>query len=537
MSRRRSRRRVPGRNTGSRARAAAACLGLALVACGPESPSGDIPAQGRPPDILWIVWDTVRADRLSLYGYGRPTTPKLAAFARNARVFDDVVSAASTTVPSHASMFTGLLPSQHGADDQSRWLDDRYTTLAERLSEAGYQTYLWSSNPHVSSADNFQQGFDHEAHPWDPRYREEALRIVREKVRGDRSSELGHRLGQEDVGSWAIKAAGVLAERDLVEWLSTRDRERPWFAFVNYMEAHRPYVPPRRYRERSMSAPQIEASYRLDRSWRAIWAYTFRLRDYSDPELDLTARTYEASLMELDDLFASLLGSLSENGVLDGTVVIVTADHGELLGEHHMLDHQYALYAPLTRVPLVVRDPTRLEPGRDPRPVQSYDLFPTLLEIAGLESPSPSPSDSPAQSLLHPENARVRFAEYPAPFLDPIELIRRQHPDWDPTPFARRLRAVYDGPYELIQGEDGRHELYHLGRDPQETRDLSTAEPETTQRLLGEIEARFAGLSRPPADAGAAPQPSEEQRRLLEGLGYVVDPAADPETGEASPRD
>ncbi len=117
---------------------------LAALGCPPPAP----PA---PPNILWVVWDTVRADHLSLYGYERETTPRLDAWAAGARVFDDVRSVASYTLPSHASMFTGLLPSEHCTHNDHKRLDDRYTTLAELLREAGYQTFLFSSNPHVSA--------------------------------------------------------------------------------------------------------------------------------------------------------------------------------------------------------------------------------------------------------------------------------------------------------------------------------------------------------------------------------------------------
>ncbi|MFP6578376.1 MAG: sulfatase-like hydrolase/transferase, partial [Myxococcota bacterium] len=142
--------------------AAFAAFGCGTGDCGPPS-SGD----ARAPNILWVVWDTVRADRMSLYGHSVETTPELDRWARGARVYRDVVSAASTTEPAHASMFTGLYPSQHGTDADHRWLSEDFDTLAERLSSAGYRTYLWSANPSISADENFHQGFDRVEHPWD----------------------------------------------------------------------------------------------------------------------------------------------------------------------------------------------------------------------------------------------------------------------------------------------------------------------------------------------------------------------------------
>jgi len=110
------------------------------------------------PNVLWILWDTVRADRLSLYGYEKPTTPFLEQWARDALVFEDCLSTANYTVPAHASFFTGLLTSQHGAQNGRLYLDDEFTTIAEVLQSAGYRTYLYSANPHIAAEENFDQG-------------------------------------------------------------------------------------------------------------------------------------------------------------------------------------------------------------------------------------------------------------------------------------------------------------------------------------------------------------------------------------------
>src|SRR5262249_54878468 len=151
---------------------AVAALGLLAPGCR----SGAGPAR---PNILLIVWDTVRADHLSLYGHSRPTTPRLDAFARSARVFDDCVSVASTTAPAHASMFTGLLPVEHGLANQGPRMGDGFVTLAETLRAVGYRTYLFSENPHLSESSGLTQGFEVAEYPWSLAYMLEAARIVR----------------------------------------------------------------------------------------------------------------------------------------------------------------------------------------------------------------------------------------------------------------------------------------------------------------------------------------------------------------------
>ncbi|MCP3964239.1 MAG: sulfatase-like hydrolase/transferase [bacterium] len=172
-----------------------------------------------PPNILWVVWDTVRADRLSLMGHTRATTPRLDAWAKGARVFENCLSTASSTLPSHASMFTGLLPSEHGANNHHRFLLDRFQTVAELLADRGYRTYLFAANPHVTRDTNLTQGFEAEEHPWSPGYEERALDILRRKVSPrDRSSELPRRLGSGDLGPWQVKATGALARQGLEAW-------------------------------------------------------------------------------------------------------------------------------------------------------------------------------------------------------------------------------------------------------------------------------------------------------------------------------
>ncbi len=475
------------------------------------------------PNIIWIVWDTVRADRMSLYGHGQPTTPFLEKWARGARVFDNCVSISATTVPSHASMFTGLLPTEHGADNIHCSLADGFTTVAELLSRSGYRTYLFAANPYISKDFNFAQGFDRAEKPTDPKYFQDALRITRSKVHPqDRSHNLTRRIqavldGKN--GAWPLKACGELAQRGLEEWLADSDSDRPFFAFLNYMEAHRPYIPAETYRRRMMTPQQVAASYQVDRTWDRIWSYTFGLGDYSRQDLELTAATYDAGVAELDALLEKLLTSLESAGRLDNTVVILTADHGEQLGEHHMLDHQYSLYEALLDVPLVIHYPKAFEPGRDGRPVMNLDLFPTVLELAGVDPPAGS--GHPGVSLTAPSENRTRLAEYPMPLERPIDNIAEKHPEWDPARWQRKLRAWYDGPYKYIWASDGRHELYDLTADPRELRNLAVRHADVAQRLQSKMDQAVEGLAPPPVQGPARSTMPEDVRRRLGTLGYV----------------
>jgi arylsulfatase A-like enzyme len=296
------------------------------------------PPQSRP-NVLVVLWDTARADRLSLYGHERPTTPHLDAFAEGGRVYEDAIASASSTVPTHASLFTGLLPSEHGANSSHQWLEDRFDTLAEKLQRGGYGTFLWASNPHVSSRKNFAQGFEYEAHPWDPEYRDEARRILKAKLAGG-TLETAALRRLERYGRGPLAAAGELA---LAAFESFLDRDagadRPWFAFLNYMEAHRPYLPNREHRRAVMSEAEVERSYALRSRWFDVWAHVLGARAMDERDLEILGATYDAALHELDTRFAEVIDTLAARGELENTIVVLTADHGELLGEHGLVDH------------------------------------------------------------------------------------------------------------------------------------------------------------------------------------------------------
>jgi len=501
-----------------RALAALILAGLLVAAggCGNDAPA----AQAARPNVLWIVWDTARADRLSLYGYERETTPFLDDWAREARVFEDSVSASSWTIPAHAAFFTGLMPSETGAGNAHRRLDDRLTTLAELLQGAGYRTYLFSANPFISREGNFAQGFEVAEHPWHPRFRERAMAILREKTAAESGSEFTQRVRAGHAKSWDVKASGSVAAGALVEWLDAGDAERPWFAFVNYMEAHRPLVPPRRLRERFLSGADLERSFALDKSWNATWRYVFGLREMSADEERVYSATYDAAIAELDELFADLIGKLEARGLLRNTIVVLTADHGEHLGEHHLLEHQFSLYQDLARVPLVVRFPGRVEPGREPRPVMNLDLFTTLLDLTG--QPRPEGVPVRGRSLLDPDAKRVRVAEYPDPFEPVLERFAGGHPGWNPEPWRRSLRAVWSGHRKFIWASDDRHELLDLGSDPRERRDLLDGAPEQAGEWLALLEREKSGWL-PPGPLESVEPLSRERREQLRALGYVDD--------------
>ena len=487
-----------------------ALVGLLATACARD-------AESTRPNILWIVWDTVRADHLSLYGHPVETTPNLERWASGARIFD--ASAASCwTVPSHASMFTGLLPSEHGLNRGRAKLGAKHATLAERLQGNGYQTYAFSANPYVSGRTGLTRGFEIQEYPYDPALIQQARDLVARKTGAEpRTAGLAEGEAAAAQARWDLKAVGPLVNRRFARFLEQRDTRRPFFAFLNYMEAHRVRVPDRSLRERVMSASQVESSYEMDQSQDRMQRVSLGLQAaLSEREVEVVNGVYDAALAELDVLLDAVLADLEERGLSEQTIVILTSDHGEHLGDHGSYLHQYSLYDGVLRVPLVVWAPGWLAPGREEIPVTNVDLFATILEFAGL----PVPPESTAVSLLRPVRDRALVSQY-LPFKPMLKRWSREYPDWNFEPFMARLSAVRVGSFKLLVDWDGKSELYDLSRDPGEVNDLLEKRPELAMGMREQLKRR-GEIGRAGRDtAGEGRELGQEEEEQLRALGYL----------------
>ena len=353
--------------------AVAVNLGLRIrervaVADLPDAPNGAR-------NVLLIVLDTERAQSLGLYGHPRPTSPRLEAFARDAVVFDMAFSPASWTLPSHASMFTGRHPGELRVA-ASVPLDDRYPTLAETLAGSGYVTGGFVANIYFAcSLMGIGRGFVH--------YDDDEVSVGMTLT----SFSLAR-----DVAGWIASSSGYHQDlvrrraseinRRFLTWLSTLDPDRPFFAFINYFDAHAPYRAPRSFRR---GAGYPDGLYWHSRGDQAA--------GYSKAELEQLSDSYDEGIAYADHELGQLLDALDESGVLDNTLVIVTADHGEAFGEHRWVGHG-DIYRTTVGVPLVIRDPSGMGAGlRVPRPVGLRNIPATIVDLLKLpHSPFPGRS-------------------------------------------------------------------------------------------------------------------------------------------------
>jgi arylsulfatase A-like enzyme len=448
-------------------------IGLSTIPYFRPTPSG--------PNIVLIVLDTARPDRMSLYGYARPTTPSLESLAQQSTVYTQAYSTSSWTPPSHASLFTGQLPCDHGVTHAQAThppkLPERSLALAEILWESGYRTAAIVGNAIMPSWTGFSQGFDQYHETW---------------RMNDRNLHPAERLFEEFVQA---------------------ESERPYFVFINLIEPHSPYDSSGEFFGLYDRHPELGSLVDSD------WAKHLTEQPYSVAELEHFSDLYDSEIQQTDAIVGRVLQQVRDRGVLDETLVIVTADHGEHFGEHGLVEHILNLYETNVRVPLLIRYPPRWPPGlRDSSLVQLQDLFETVKDIADAGKHHPSQGFSLLDRDGVPEQ-RLVFFEYHQPWKYfeslgyPPQLER----------FQRDLQAVRNGSLKLIVGSDSTTELYDVVRDPLEQEDLS-GRPEyanDVKRLKTLLQARFAACLTSTEHGSAPIELDEETLQELKSLGYI----------------
>jgi len=423
------------------------------------------------PNILLVVIDTARADRFPFDGYGRPTAPVLTALAREGAVFTQAFSPAPWTVPAHASLFTGQYPSLHRTDCGSLRLPDGAVTLAETLRDAGYLTAGYTANPWVSTTYNFQQGFEKFIETW------------REVPPAG-----------EDTG------AGLTNDHVLrfLRWrMEDADaRGRPFFIFINYFEPHLPYHPPEPERSRLLrSGADPRRVERLSRLGHPDeMKFILGISDLTAGDLALLSDLYDGEIAYVDRRLGEVLAEIVRQGILDDTIVAVAGDHGENIGEHHMMDHKMSVHDTLLHVPLVLRYPRRVEAGQSiATAVQMHDLYPTLLALASVAPPRgvtveavPLPGCGIGGPRRGPEDPIV--GEFVGPPVEFLKVMQGLFPGSDLSRFDRTLVALRRGGYKIQWGSAGRHALRHVAQDPGEPHALAGEDPARLAQMADQVE-------------------------------------------------
>jgi arylsulfatase A-like enzyme len=435
----------------------------------------------RVPNVILIVLDTVRADSLGFSGSGRGTSPNLDRLAARGVRFDRAYATAPWTAPSHASMFTGRW-SHELSVGWDRPLDETFPTLAEFLAARGYATAGFVANTtYCSSETGLSRGFAH-YEDYDVSVREILLcsaLVLRTLNFLDKHPALTAWMG--DAPSWGEhRKSAARINRDFLRWLSrTRQKnpDRPFFAFLNYYDAHHPYLPPSCGPEGVEggvdAASPPESQVRMLRSWWDLDKRTLGPRDVA-----AARAAYDRCITRLDRQIGRLVEDLERRGLLDETLVVVTADHGEHFGEQQLFGHGCSLYLPELHVPLLLVAPGSWPAGRvTAEPVSLRDLAATIVDTVGLGVGSPFPGRSLARTWSSDTGGPGSSAPSPpGVILSEIDAPPDADPNHGTSPVCRGpLKSLVDARFHYILRSDGQEELYDLGDDPHEVHNLAGA--------------------------------------------------------------
>ena len=419
------------------------------------------------PNILLYVIDTLRADHLGIYGYDRPVSPHLDAFAADATVFDDAVAQSSWTRASMASVFTSLWPLQHGTNRRGDVLAPEAVTLAELLSGAGYQTVAFAKNQNIFPTFGFSQGF-------------------------------------EDFNAMWTKGKSHRINALVDKWLHSYERDRPFFLYLHAVDPHAPYGPPESVKYRFASRSNDDLTLKRPpglKTWRTLKPET------QERILGHLLDLYDGEIAYNDSTFGDLIEMLKEHSVYEDTVIIVLSDHGEEFQEHGNWQHGRNLFVENLHVPLLIRFPDRGQGVRVAHRVQHIDLLPTLLDYLGLEAPAFLEGSS---FLPWVTGAAVDMDKTPRPAFSFLHL--------DGLPNV----SVIVGDWKLIQilskDETAWTRLYNLAEDPGETRNRLQDRPILASYLASLIAIRRQEESRLVAGEAVLDERMEE---ALKALGYL----------------
>jgi len=429
------------------------------------------------PNVILVVVDTLRADHLGLYGYDRPTSPGLDAWAASGRVYDNAHASSSWTLPSFGSIYSGQLLARHGAGliatDGStvsgprghHAVDPEVPMVAQIMKDHGYATAAVMNNPFLSPELGVGAGFD-----------------TYDYLAGSNQQ---------------IRRAREIVSRGLA-WIDNHSRG-PYLLVLHFIDPHMDYDPPDEVRGRFTGAISSRRSLPVTR----IFALRRAISLLSDSDKAFITAAYDEEILGIDAATITLRYELAARGFFDSGLLIYTSDHGEELFEHGSFEHGHAMWEQLLHVPLIVWGKD-VKAGREHAPVSHVDLMPTILEAAGL----PVPAGIEGRSLLH----NLHFGT-PIP---PRRLYA------EGNLYGNQRTAVFDGAYKLVFERAGTStpQLYDLSVDPTESDDIASAQQKLVDSMVAESVAHLdsaAALRSKRGGVSLAP----ETREKLRSLGYT----------------
>ncbi len=489
------------------------------------------------PNIILITLDTLRADHLSCYGYERETSPFIDKIADEGILFEDCIATSSWTLPSHASIFTSLYPSEHGtiysgaAKDKISKLPDELTTLAEILKEKGYETAGFIGGPFVASDFGMDQGFDYyndRLFPMGKIYFDKLtfldffLNIFKKKINLRKlSSSIEYYLvdiwnyiynenfTKDSIGYDSRKKKANEINAVALPWIE-RHKDSRFFLFINYLDPHSRYTLPKGFKNR------YDTGYKSNLRGLVSELKAIHYHRYSPTEddLKLLISLYDSQINFLDLHIKQLFDKLVSCEIDKNTIVVITSDHGEAFGEHKLMEHGFSLYEDQLKVPLILwgieKFPSSL---RISTQVQIIDIMPTILDIISI----PPPEDIRGKSLIPLISGEEDFERPYALaeiFEDKIWYVFGKE-------FRRDLKCIRTQGWKYIKSSRGNNELYRIIEDEKEIINLIDSEKEVSEKmedLIKEVASSF----KLKFDDKAKPFHIDSNiKEQLRGLGYI----------------
>jgi len=418
------------------------------------------------PNILLLVADTQRAANLHCYGYEKPTSPTWDAVAAEGVVCEQNISAGIWSLPGYASMMTGVHVYTHRADGDHEYVNRELPTIAEVLSEAGYQTCGIMQNTWGSGPVGLDRGFEV--------YVDRGMNGKNPPVRGWSMPEMEAGRGAK------------LNIETVEKWLDARDTDRPFFLFTIFGDPHATYHPPEHHLREFMMDGVSEEELQSVLERQDVMKMVAEQLKFSEREWEILHCLNDAEVRTCDDNFAAILDALKRRGLYDSTVVMLTSDHGDVMGDRPpWWGHLGEICDSLIHVPLVVRHPELFATGtRITGTTQTHDVFATMCEVAGADVPGPAAQQSRGLvSAAKGEGLReFALAEQYTP-VQLMERVLRIAPDFDVRRYNCSLKAWRSPTEKYVYSTDGRDQYYDLRTDPQQHHNLITMQSERAKEL------------------------------------------------------
>jgi len=446
---------------------------------------GDCRSRHKRSSVILISLDTVRQDHLSVYGYFRKTTPFLESLATESVVFTNAYSQISVTTPSHASVFTGHYPSEHKLVANGwKLLDWKLPLLAEALRSEGYQTGAVIASRILGRYHKLDRGFD---------YYED--RIVERPGKQSASNPDD----EEDAKTKKRMAGEVI--KFAKEWVSGLNSDKPFFLFLHFYDAHKPYIFPEGW-NKPFQNDEAFAKYLEENAYLLKEQY---------PEVN----DYDNTIYYLDQSLQDFFGFLKQKNLLDNALIIIFADHGEGLGQHNFYRHNLYIYEEQMRVPLLLKFPQSAYAGKKiSAQVSLIDIAPTIFDFIRIKDPQKASGKS-LLPLVRGLQTEIR----PCTFIERCWFPKTKSEKETEEIIATGKKAgVVCGQWKLIWSELGDSELFDLGDDPRELKNLKDFAPKKYAELNSILQEH---LKKVQFGIVKEQKISEKMQKTLKSLGYA----------------